>query len=97
MVNFGGKPIQAAPLAAVQNLLCIAVGSAELLWGLVLKYAVPLEWFDCLSKPHDSEVHGVEAESGVSIRSGGSGPLGVKGVRAKALSSLISKSSNQDQ
>jgi hypothetical protein len=96
MVTYGGKPIQAAPLTIVQNSLCIAVGSVELLWGLVLKYTVALEWFDCLSKPKVSAEEGLGVESGVSSRSNGSSALGPKGVRAKALSSLISKSSTKD-
>lgn len=49
LVTFGGKPIQAACLTLKQNLLCVAIGSGELLWGLFLKYTVPLCWFDFLN------------------------------------------------
>ena len=37
MVEYGGKAIKTHPLNLSLNILCIALGSFELLWGLVVK------------------------------------------------------------
>ena len=44
LVEFGGRAVKTYPLTFVENLMCIALGSGELLWHIVIK-AVPEKYF----------------------------------------------------
>ena len=57
MVEFGGKFVKCWPLNASGNLICIALGSGELIWGIFIKF-LPTKYFACMSlddKPEDEE------------------------------------------
>lgn len=43
MVEFGGRAVKTQPLNASQNLICLYIGSIELIWGLLIKM-VPVHY-----------------------------------------------------
>lgn len=56
MIEIGGKFVKVYPLGLDANLFCIALGSTELVWGVIIKLA-PARYFGCLSlddKPSDT-------------------------------------------
>ena len=98
LVNFGGKPVQAARLTITQNLLCMLIGAGELPWGLFLKYAVPLKWFHRLNvKDQPAEPALTEASMVSTLKKSSllhrSETSSSKGSR-KALSNIISRSND---
>jgi Ca2+-transporting ATPase len=48
MVQFGGKITKTQALNLDQNLICLAIGAGELVWGVLIKF-LPLKWFACMS------------------------------------------------
>jgi hypothetical protein len=48
MVEYGGKIVKCHPLDWNQNLLCLAIASGELIWGIIIKF-IPLKFFKWLS------------------------------------------------
>ena len=38
MIAFGGRMVKCWPLTFLQNLICILIGSGELLWGVLVKF-----------------------------------------------------------
>jgi hypothetical protein len=52
MVQFGGKVTKTEALNMDQNLLCIAIGSGELIWGVFVKFW-PLKPFLKLSMSNE--------------------------------------------
>jgi len=44
MIEFGGKAIKTARLTLKYNMICILIGSIELIWALLVK-CIPLSWF----------------------------------------------------
>jgi hypothetical protein len=52
MVQFGGKVTKTEALSLDQNLLCIVIGSGELIWGVFVKYW-PLKWFERFSMSNE--------------------------------------------
>jgi hypothetical protein len=44
MVEYGGKMVKCHPLDMNQNLLCLAIASGELIWGIIIKF-IPLTLF----------------------------------------------------
>lgn len=48
MVEVGGKAIKTWPLNTDQNKICLAFGSVELVWGLLIKF-LPTKLFTCIS------------------------------------------------
>jgi len=48
MVEIGGKITKTYPFGMTENLICLAVGSGELIWGLLLKF-MPLKLFQCIN------------------------------------------------
>jgi len=48
MVEYGGKIVKCYPLDWNQNLLCLAIASGELIWGIIVKF-IPLKIFERLS------------------------------------------------
>lgn len=48
MVEIGGVTVKCCPLDNEQNMLCLAIGAGELLWGLLIKF-MPLKLFQCVS------------------------------------------------
>jgi len=47
LVELGGNAVKTYALNLNQNLICLAIGSLELVWGLILKF-LPLSWFQCI-------------------------------------------------
>lgn len=47
LVELGGTAVKTYALNLNQNLICLAIGSLELVWGLILKF-MPLGWFQCI-------------------------------------------------
>jgi len=48
MVEYGGKIVKCHPLDWNQNLLCLAIASGELIWGIIVKF-IPLKFFEKFS------------------------------------------------
>ena len=48
LVELGGNAVKTFPLNLQQNLICLAIGALELVWGFILKF-LPLKWFQCIS------------------------------------------------
>lgn len=48
MVEVGGKAVKCWPLDQNQNLIALALGSVELIWGVIIKF-IPLRFFQCVS------------------------------------------------
>ena len=48
MVQFGGRVTKTQALTLDQNLICLAIGAGELVWGVFIKF-LPLSWFSCMS------------------------------------------------
>ena len=48
MVEYGGKIVKCHPLDLNQNLICLAIASGELIWGILVKF-IPLTLFARLS------------------------------------------------
>lgn len=48
MVQFGGKVTKTQALSLNQNLICLAIGAGELIWGVFIKF-LPLKLFGCMS------------------------------------------------
>jgi len=46
IVEIGGRITKTYPLTQNQNLFCIAWGSGELLWGIIVKF-LPMKLFQC--------------------------------------------------
>ena len=44
LVELGGSAVKTYALTMVHNAICLAIGSLELVWGVVLKF-LPLGWF----------------------------------------------------
>ena len=58
IVEYGGRALRAAPLSLEQNLICLAIGVFELIWGAIIKVIIPPSIFDRFSmneKPMDEE------------------------------------------
>jgi Ca2+ transporting ATPase len=48
MVQVGGKAVKTYPLTAEQNMICLAFGAFELVWGIIVKL-MPMRFFQCIS------------------------------------------------
>lgn len=48
MVEVGGQTVKTWPLNTHQNIICLAFGSVELIWGLIIKF-IPTKYFTCIS------------------------------------------------
>jgi len=48
MVQVGGKAVKTYPLTTDQNLICLAFGAFELIWGVFVKF-MPMKFFQCIS------------------------------------------------
>jgi len=48
MVEYGGMITKTVPLTTDQNLVCIAISSGVLVWGVIIKF-IPLRFFGWLS------------------------------------------------
>lgn len=44
MVEVGGRITKTYPLNPHQNLICLIIGSGEIIWGALIKF-LPLKWF----------------------------------------------------
>lgn len=48
MVEVGGRITKTYPFGVEENLICMAIGSGELFWGVLIKY-LPLKHFQCFN------------------------------------------------
>jgi len=48
LVEVGGKIVKTYPLTTSQNMVALAFGIGELVWGLIIKF-IPLKFFQCIS------------------------------------------------
>jgi Ca2+-transporting ATPase len=44
MVEIGGMAVKTAPLSTELNIVCILIGSFELVWGVIIKF-IPVRFF----------------------------------------------------
>lgn len=49
MVNYGGRSVRAVPLDTYQNLICLGLGAFSLIWGALMKLALPSSLFNRLA------------------------------------------------
>jgi hypothetical protein len=54
LVEFGGKAVKTYPLTIEDNLICIILGSGELLWHMVIKL-MPVKYFQLWSLDKKAE------------------------------------------
>jgi len=59
MVEVGGKAVKCWPLDMNQNLVALAFGSFELIWGVLIKM-VPLKFFQCISLDDEPQEEGAK-------------------------------------
>lgn len=74
MVELGGLAVKTYALDLKQNLICLAIGFFELIWGFILKL-MPLSWFQCVDLTADIEDD--DEEEGAEAKAP-SGPLALK-------------------
>ena len=48
MIKYGGKSMKTVELSFNENLLCLALGSFSLVWGLFIKLVLPENLIICL-------------------------------------------------
>lgn len=76
LVEFGGTAVKTYALNMNQNLICLAIGSFELLWGLILKF-IPVKFFQCIDLKNDVTEE-VDEKTGESKPKAASGPMALK-------------------
>lgn len=47
LVELGGTAVKTYKLNTNQNLICLAIGATELIWGVIIKF-MPLKLFQCI-------------------------------------------------
>lgn len=52
LVELGGTAVKTYALNMQQNLVCLGIGSTELIWGFLLKF-LPIGWFQCIDLKAD--------------------------------------------
>jgi P-type Ca2+ transporter type 2C len=48
MVEYGGKAVRTSGLTYNQHIVCLAIGMFSLIQGLIVKFALPVKWFEKL-------------------------------------------------
>merc|ERR1712070_488284 len=96
LVEFGGTAVKTYALDLNQNLFCLAIGSLELVWGLILKF-LPIGWFQfkCLTNSmnvdipsEDEEEEGEKKPSGALALKRASTQRSKTGTKQKNTSAL---------
>jgi len=63
LVEIGGMAIKTHALTRKHNIICVAIGSVELVWGVIIKF-IPLKFFQLVSldeRPSSGEEGGLAA------------------------------------
>jgi hypothetical protein len=82
LVEWGGKVTRTVPLSAKDNMICLAMGSFCLFWGLLVKLALPSRFFVGFSFNEDVMTEIEEKESVTSVLRGSHRSNSVKSQRS---------------
>lgn len=90
LVELGGTAVKTYALNMQQNIVCLAIGATELIWGLILKF-LPIGWFQCIDLKAEIAEDG---EDGEAEQKAPSGAMALKRVSTQKSKPKSSKNSS---